>query len=611
MISITDLTKSFGDQIIFKDATFNINTRERIGLVGRNGSGKTTLFNILNGTIAPDSGQVMFPRHYRIGHVEQHLKFTESTTLREGCLGLPEDQIHDEWRVEKILFGLGFSKDQMDADPMNLSGGYQVRLNLAKVLISSPHLLLLDEPTNFLDIVSIRWLSSFLRSWPGELILITHDRQLMTQIVTHSIAIHRQRVRKIEGGPDKLYAQIASDEEIYEKTRINDEKKQKDVEAYIERFRAKASFASSVQSRVKALEKRDKKEKLAKIENLEFTFRYKPYTSKRLVDVANLEFGYPDLESLFEYVNFSVHTYDRIGIIGQNGKGKTTLLRLITQELEPRSGEITYQPGVEYGYFGQTNIQRLNQHLSIEEELLLSDPDKNRTKVRSICGAMMFSGDLAQKQISILSGGEKSRVMLGKILLQPTNLLILDEPTNHLDMESCDALLGAIDEFKGAVLMVTHNEMFLHAICNRLIIFDNDMVTVFEGSYQDFLDQVGWIGEQSDKPVTKPASKLTPAEKRRKRAQLLTEKNQKLKTVSKHIHTLETEIDGLQHNLKTLHLEIIEAGKNGRMTMNDSLIKQHELDERIKDLYNQLEDALDTHSTIESEFEPQLAELSD
>lgn len=282
MISFDNVSKSYGSKILFENVTFNINKGERIGLVGRNGNGKTTLMRIITGEEEADSGKVSIPKNYKIGFLKQHIKFEKKTVIEEAMLGLSDEEIHDKWKAEKILFGLGFKEEDMEKDPASFSGGFQVRLMLAQTLLSNPDLLLLDEPTNYLDIVSVRWLKGFLNSWKGELLLITHDRQFMDDIVTHTAGIHRARVRKIEGKTDKFYEQIARDEEIYEKTRINDEQKRKELEQYITRFRAKARLAGLVQSRIKTLNKMEKKEKLEAIKNLEFAFKYKPITSKQI-----------------------------------------------------------------------------------------------------------------------------------------------------------------------------------------------------------------------------------------------------------------------------------------------------------------------------------------
>jgi len=493
LIRAENLTKGYGDYTLFDAASFNINKGERVGLVGRNGHGKTTLFRMIYGEEKWDSGSIVVPKNYRVGYVKQKIEFTRKTVLEEGMTGLSAGEKDHFWKVEKILAGLGFSNTDMQRHPEEFSGGYQVRLNLAKVLVAEPDLLLLDEPTNYLDITSIRWIEHFLLRWPHELILITHDRSFMDKIVTHVMGIHRRKMRKIAGATEKYYVQLAQDEEIYEKTRANDEKRRKEIEQFITRFRAKARLANMVQSRVKTLSKMEKKEKLEKIKTLEFSFRSSPFSGKQVMGVSDICFSYDSTVSdsndfLINNFEINISAGDRICVVGKNGKGKTTLLKILAEELSPQKGEITFNPNVVKGFFEQTNISSLVEYRTVLEEILSSDAGIDMQSARGICGAMMFNGDDALKKINILSGGEKSRVMLGKLLATSVSLLILDEPTNHLDMEACDSLLAAIDNFDGTVIMVTHNEMFLHALAQRLIVFQDDELFVFDGSYQEFLE---------------------------------------------------------------------------------------------------------------------------
>lgn len=499
MLLVSNISKSYSSQTLFEDVTFVLNRGERLGVVGRNGHGKSTILRMILRQEEPDSGTITYPKDYKIGHLSQHLSFSENTILEEVCLALPllDGCWKEDYKAEAMLHGLGFSDEDFLRKPEEFSGGYQIRLNLAKLLLSEPNLLLLDEPTNYLDIVSIRWLKRFLLEWEHEVILITHDRDFMDSVTTHTLGIHRGRAKKIEGNTLKLYETIAEEEIVYEKTRLNEEKKRKDIEKYIERFRAKASKAKSVQSRVKLLDKMEVVDELGAIEDLDFQFSSIPFPGKWLLTCENASFTYPGAKTpTIPKIKFSLGKNDRIGIIGPNGKGKTTLLNLLAGELPCADGEINYNDNTRFGYFGQTNIDRLDHKRTVEEEIALVDPQKSRTIVRSICGAMMFEGDLALKKVSVLSGGERSRVMLGKILALPNNLLYLDEPTNHLDMQSIDALMDAIDAFPGAVMFVTHSEMILHRIATRLIVFDRNKVSLFEGSYQDFLDRVGWAEEE-------------------------------------------------------------------------------------------------------------------
>src|SRR3990172_8468978 len=396
MIQVSNIIKTYGEQTIFDGVSFSISAGERVGLVGKNGHGKTTLFRLILGEESPDSGIISIPNRYRLAHLSQHISFTEETILKEGCLSLrPQEKGRDEtYKVETILNGLGFSKEDFNCDPYKLSGGYQIRLNLAKVLVSEPDMILLDEPTNYLDIVSVRWLTRFLLAWKGELILITHDRLFMDSITTHTMAIHRCKVKKIAGSTQKIYDQIATEEQVYNQTRINDEKKRKDAEQFINRFRAKASKARAVQSRIKQLEKKEKLEELSNGKNLDFRFKSISFFGKRLMDINKISFSFDHGSSpLIEQLSFSVGKKDRVGVIGKNGKGKTTLLNLLAREFSPWSGSIIPHPNLKTAYFGQTNIDRLTPEKTVEQEILDTHPGHDRRASRSICGLMMFEGD--------------------------------------------------------------------------------------------------------------------------------------------------------------------------------------------------------------------------
>lgn len=515
MLKVQDLSISFDGKQIFDNLNFIVNDKEKVGLIGRNGCGKTTLFKILSGKIKDYEGKISIPKGYKVGYLEQHLQFTQETVLEEACLALPEYKKEATWDAEKILTQLGFSEEDKQKSPQEFSGGWQIRLNLAKLLISEPNILLLDEPTNYLDIISIRWLKQFLKDYNGAIILITHDRTFMDEIIDHTIIIYRGSSIKITGNTQDMYDKIATDEETYEKSRINLNKKKEQIQKYIDRFRYKARLAGGVQSKIKMVEKMGEMEKLANIESLDFDFKYQEFTGNaNMVNVDNLFFGYDKDKPLIKDLSFKIQKGDKICVIGKNGKGKSTLLKILIGELQKDKGELVINTKTKIGYFGQTNIDRLNLNNTIEEELRTVNISLPRTTILATAGKMLFSGDSAQKRISVLSGGEKSRVSLGKIILTPCNLLVLDEPTNHLDIESCEALCEAIENFKGASIIVSHNEYLLNNIANKLIVFDNDKTFLFEGNYQDFLKKIGWTSEKENKIIKIEKNKTIKEEKK-------------------------------------------------------------------------------------------------
>ena len=594
MIKITDLSKSFGSRILFDKLNLNVNEKEKVGLVGRNGHGKTTLFKIILGQADYDSGSVNMPKNYKIGYLSQHINFTSFTVLDETCLALPKSETDETWKAEKILSGLGFSKEDMLRNPHEFSGGYKIRVNLAKVLLSDANMLMLDEPNNYLDIVAVRWLTGFLRSWKGELMLITHDRNFMDGVITHCAAIHRCKARKVEGQTQKLYGQIEKEEEIYEKTRLNVEKKKKQTELFIRRFRAKARLAGMVQSRIKSLEKQESLEELTEIEDLDFSFSSLPFNAAKMLGVHNLKFGYDAaLPPLIERLNFEVLKKDRICVIGKNGKGKSTLLKLLSERLMPNDGSVKKHPDLQTAYFVQSDTAELNPLKNVFEEILSSNSKILPQKARNIAGAMMFSGDDALKKIEFLSGGEKSRVLLGKILAKPCHLLLLDEPTNHLDMESSAGLIDAINEFEGSVIMVTHNEDLLYNIAQKLIVFDRNEAKLFDGTYAEFLEKQGWEDESGDIKTKSPTDKkvFTKEELKKQRAALIQERSKVLKPLEETILALEQKIAAKEKELTENTEKLVQASVEKDIAFlaegakNDKALKKE-----IEELYLSLAD---------------------
>ncbi|MEI8124756.1 MAG: ABC-F family ATP-binding cassette domain-containing protein [Parachlamydiaceae bacterium] len=495
MIQIDGLTLAYHGEPLFEDASFSIQPRERCSLVGRNGSGKSSLFRLIMGKETADKGTIAKRKNYTIGMLDQHIVFTRPTLIEEAALGLRPDEKDCIYKAETILFGLGFSEEDMERSPQEFSGGYQLRLHLAKLLVGEPDCLLLDEPTNYLDIVSIRWFTRFLQDWPGEFILISHDREFLDSVSTHTMGIHRQKISKVKGNTIHFFEQLMQKEEIHEKTRVNLEKKREHLQGFIDRFGAKASKAVQAQSKQKMLSRIPVLENLKNLYQLDFQFNQANFPGKKMLDVENLSFSYNSIamHPLIEHLSLSVEKGERIAIIGKNGRGKSTILRLLAGELSPNKGTSKRSENLAIGYFGQTNIDRLHPKHSIEEEIGSANSKLNLTQIKGICGLMMFSGDKSKKLNGVLSGGEKSRVLLGKIVATPCNLLLLDEPTHHLDMESIEALIDAIEDFEGAVIMVTHSELILKRMAlDKIVICHQGKQELHLGTYEEFLDKNGW-----------------------------------------------------------------------------------------------------------------------
>ncbi len=596
MIQLINISKSFTSRELFSNLNFKMSSGNKVGLVGRNGSGKSTLFKIILGEEHADSGDIAIPRGYKIGALKQYLSFSESSLLEECALSLAEDDKFSIYKVEKILFGLGFSQEDLQKDPLSFSGGYQIRINLAKLLLTEPNLLLLDEPTNYLDIVSLRWLKNFLQNFVGEIILITHDRDFMDAVSSHTMGIIRKSLQIVTGDTHKFYAQLQSNEELYEKQKINQDKKVKELEDFIARNKARASTAALAQSKVKQLEKMDLLDDLGYDSTLKFDFNFKDTPAKVLLEVKALNFGYNPENILFQNISFALEKGKCLGIIGKNGKGKSTLLNLIANELKPLSGSIAFHTSAQYAHFGQTNINRLNQNSTIMDEIYAANAKLPESAVRSICGGMMFSGESAKKKISLLSGGEKSRVMLGQILARDVNLLFLDEPTNHLDMDSIEALIVAIQNFKGSSIIVTHSEELLRRVCDTLIIFSQDKAEYFDGGYDLFLQKIGWPDEEMEEKV-KPVAKTSRAENKKLRATLVQERSQKSAPLKKEVESLEKFIIKTEDSIKIHHENLIKASNT---TDNAKIM---ELSQLIGKLENEIEQKFERLEVVQNELD--------
>ena len=608
MIQITNLSKAYGGHVLFENISFSLNKGYKVGFVGRNGSGKSTLFKLLLGEEEHDSGDILIPKNYYLGALKQHIHFTHPSVRLECASVLSGDEAYDTYKVEKMLFGLGFSHEDLDKDPLSFSGGYQIRINLVKLLATNPSMLLLDEPTNYLDIVSMRWLASFLKSFEGEVILITHDRDFMDAVTTHTMGLNRKSLMMVQGNSHKFYAKLAEDDERYLKTKANLDKKRAELEDFITRQKARASKAVMAQSKAKQLEKMGEMEELEAESTLEFDFNMKKTPAKIMLEAKELAFGYEPSKPLFQNLSFTLHKGQCLAIIGKNGKGKSTLLNTIAGELTQQQGTLSMHPETTLAHFGQTNINRLNLKQSIMDEIYDVDPLLGITRVRGICGAMMFSGESAKKEISVLSGGERSRVMLGKIIATPANLLLLDEPTNHLDMYSIEALCDAIKRFEGSVILVTHSEMLLRSLATTLIIFHKDRAEFFQGTYDEFLEKIGWEEELENTPKKVVVTDYNASKK--ERTALIQERSAKLSPLKKNIDACEANIMRLEEQIKAKN-EALIVHSNERNVGELARISKELISEEkeLEGLYERFETLHNEHDTLFEMYEAKLKNI--
>jgi ATP-binding cassette subfamily F protein 3 len=417
----------------------------------------------------------------------------------------------------------------------------------------------------------------------------------MDSVTTHTMGIQRRGIEILEGGTKKYYETLALKDETYEKTRVNQEKKRKELEEFVARNKARASTAALAQSKQKQLDKMEDMEKLESANNLSFNFTYKETPSKLALSVEDLGFGYKKDEKLFKNLSFTMEKGDCLAIIGKNGKGKSTLLNYIAGELEHQEGKITTHPSTAMSHFGQTNIERLHVQNTIEDEITSVVKSMSIAKVRSICGTMMFGGELADKKISVLSGGERSRVMLGKIIATPSNLLLLDEPTNHLDMQSIESLSKAIKTFQGSTIMVTHSEMLLRKLATKLVIFHKGTAEFFDGTYDDFLEKIGWEEDEVSPKKAKP--KKSKKERKEQRTKLLQERNILLSPLKKELKIYEIKVEKLENEL-----EILQKDLNDASSKNDNS-KVIEISTNISNVENKLDIDFEQLSTISEQVD--------
>lgn len=608
MIQLTNLSKSFGGQTLFRNLNLKLSPNQKIGLIGRNGSGKSTLFKIILNQESYDEGSISIPKNYTIGTLSQHLSFSEKTVREECALVLSEDEQYNFYKVEKILFGLGFVEEDLEKDPLSFSGGYQIRINLAKLLATEPQMLLLDEPTNYLDLLSLRWLKKFIKEFKGEVIIITHDRDFMDSVTTHTMGLQRKELFIYEGGTRKFYDTLALSDETYEKTRQNQAKKRKELEEFVARNKARASTAALAQSKAKALDKMEEMEELEDENSLSFSFNYKQTPAKVTLRAKGLGFGYNKDEPLFQNLTFTLENGKTLAIIGKNGKGKSTLLNYIASELPHDKGEVNFHPSTTLGHFGQTNIERLNLKNTITQEINSSVKSMSISQIRAICGTMMFSGDTADKKIEVLSGGERSRVMLGKIIATPANLLLLDEPTNHLDMQSIDSLCDAIEDFEGATIMVTHSEMLLRKLADCLIIFHKGTAEFFDGNYDEFLEKIGW--EEEGEKASKIKPKNNSKEYKKKKSALIQQRSKDSSTLKKEISFCEDKIMKLEEEVEVVTAKLekssSESDNSAIMEFSQEVSK---LNCEIETLFERLEIGSESLDAIVESYELKLKNL--
>jgi ATPase subunit of ABC transporter with duplicated ATPase domains len=537
MISFSRVSKQYGKQILFVDASFQLNPGEKVGLVGPNGAGKTTLFRMIVGEETPDEGDVSVPKKLTIGYFRQDVEEMSGRSVLDeaiagsGRLGDLHHELEDlqhamgdparaddmdrilerfgevqeeyehlggyglEAQAREVLHGLGFEDDRIDGDVGALSGGWQMRVAMARVLLGRPDVLLMDEPTNHLDIESIIWLEQFLTSLPGALLMTSHDREFMNRVVSKIAEIDAGEITVYSGNYDFYERERAIREANREAAYARQQAMLAKEQRFIERFAAHAAKAAQVQSRVKALEKIEKIELPKKRRVVKFDFRPPPRSGDQVAVVEDVSKAY-GARVIYDHLNLTVRRGERWCVMGKNGAGKTTLLRMIAGTTPPDTGEVKLGASLKMGYFAQQALDLLDPDLTIEEQLQKDFPNESIGVLRNLAGAFQFSGDDIDKKIRALSGGEKTRLVMARMLLNPPNFLVLDEPTNHLDLATKEMLIDALKDYDGTMVFVSHDRAFLRALSNRVLELGGETGRerdphVYPGSYVEYVARTG------------------------------------------------------------------------------------------------------------------------
>ena len=544
MLSLSRISKQYGRQVLFVDTSFQLNPGEKVGLVGPNGAGKTTIFRMITGEESPDEGEVSVPKKTSIGYFRQDVEEMSGRSVLDeaiagsGRLGdlhhelealqramsdpaqadidsilerfgeVQEEYEHSggyglEAQAREVLHGLGFDDERIEGDVGVLSGGWKMRVAMARVLLGRPDVLLMDEPTNHLDIESIIWLEGFLASLPGALLMTSHDREFMNRIVS--------KIAEIDGGEITVYS---GNYDFYEQERAIREANREAAYArqqamlakeqrFIERFSTHAAKAAQVQSRVKALEKIERIELPKKRQAVKFDFRKPPRSGDQVAVVEDVSKAYPSTSLgtggrrvIYDGFNMTIRRGERWCVMGKNGAGKTTLLRMVAGVLKPDAGNVTLGASLKMGYFAQQAFDLLTPDLTVEEQLQHDFPNESVGVLRSLAGAFQFSGDDVDKKIRALSGGEKTRLVIARMLLDPPNFLVLDEPTNHLDLATKEMLIDSLKDYEGTMLFVSHDRAFLRALSNRVLELGGESGVerephLYPGAYIEYVARTG------------------------------------------------------------------------------------------------------------------------
>lgn len=593
MLTLSGITKAYGGRTLFSDVTLQLNREDRVGLVGPNGAGKSTLFGIILGEEAPDDGKIMTERNVNIGYLPQESAPVGDETVIEIATAIspefvklrrvikawehdhpvealhPEeihDNIHDrfnelngymvEAKAKQILAGLSFREKDFDRPAKEMSGGWVMRAHLARLLTQEPDLLMLDEPTNHLDLEALLWFQQYLQGYPGAILVISHDREFLNSLVGHIVEIRMSKLIRYRGNYDSYLEQREANEAQLLAAYKNQQREIASLQEFANRFRAKASKASQAQSKLKQIDRMEKIEAPTNDEKkVSFRFPQPQRSGQRVIRIKNIHFAYGQ-NVVYRGIDFEAERGQRIVLVGPNGAGKSTLLKLLAANVLPSQGERELGHNVKAGYYSQYRVDQLDVNRTVLEEALDTPNQVTEQFIRTLLGSFLFRGDDVFKKVSVLSGGEKSRLALVKLLLDPPNLLLMDEPTTHLDMNSIDALLYALDQFEGTLIFISHDVYFIRALANKVVHVNAGVLTHYAGDYQYYLDKTKSLsaraaltaGAKAGEPAKNSTPKPTVDRKEQKRleAEARQARSNKLKGQRQIVHDFEKKIQALE-----------------------------------------------------------------
>ena len=650
MVSIENITVEFGGFTLLDRISFVLNKNERVALVGKNGAGKSTLLKIMAGLQQPTQGNISYPREMSVGYLPQQMKLSDSRTVKEEASMafehlqkmeaeleklhramaertdyeseayhtiieratdlqelLQMSGIHNfESEVEKTLMGLGFLRSDFDRPTREFSGGWRMRIELAKILLQAPDVLLLDEPTNHLDIESIQWLENFLATHANAVMLVSHDRAFLDAVTNRTIEILLGNIHDYKVNYSRYVTLRQERREQQLRAYENQQKQIKDTEDFIERFRYKATKSNQVQSRIKQLEKIDRIE-VDEVDNSRLNLRFPPAprSGSYPVILENVQKKYGD-HLVFGDVTFTLERGEKIAFVGKNGEGKSTLVKCIMQEID-HEGKLTLGHNVKIGYFAQNQAQLLNENLSVFETIDEVAVGDIRTKIRDILGAFMFGGEASEKKVKVLSGGERSRLAMIRLLLEPVNLLILDEPTNHLDLASKDVLKKAIREFDGTAIIVSHDRDFLDDLVHKVYEFGGGKVREHIGGIHDYLsakklDNLQQLELSKSPATTQQAASSSKKEEKQGKGEAAAgeateqklsyqeqkELNRRQRRLEKQIEEAENEVEALEATLASMEQELATPEGASNVTMLQNYLETKAKMDRILNNWERL-----------------------